>query len=81
MGRKGRDAEWASARIAALRRQPGALFFILHAPQDEFDYIDSTAVSQIAAALNVSRAEVATGRSKTGNGGAFLLRDAARQRH
>ena len=81
MGRKGWDAEWASARIAALRRQPGALFLILQALQAEFGYIDRTAVSPIAAASNVSRAEVAIGRSKTGNGAAFLLREAARQRH
>jgi len=40
------------------RDQPGALLPILHAVQEAFGYIDDAAVSEIAAALNLSRAEV-----------------------
>ncbi len=52
------NAERAAARIEALRDQPGALLPILHALQEEFGYIDRAAVPLIAAALNLSRAEV-----------------------
>jgi formate dehydrogenase subunit gamma len=52
------DAERATARIDALREQPGALLPILHALQEEFGYVDSAAVPLIADALNLSRAEV-----------------------
>lgn len=58
MARREWDAERADAHIEALRRQPGALLPILHALQGEFGYIDKSAVPQIAAALNLSRAEV-----------------------
>src|SRR5215468_5993746 len=44
--------------IAEHRDQPGALLPILHAVQEEFGYVDDAAVPVIAAALNLSRAEV-----------------------
>jgi len=49
----------AAARAAArLKDQPGALLPILHAVQDELGCIPADAVSAIAEALNLSRAEV-----------------------
>src|SRR5215510_11871696 len=44
--------------IAEHRDRPGALLPILHAVQEAFGYIDDAAVPVIAAALNLSRAEV-----------------------
>ena len=58
MAGKSWDADRAGALIEALRRQRGALLPMLHALQDEFGYIDRAAVPLIAAALNLSRAEV-----------------------
>ncbi len=44
--------------ITALKNQPGALLPILHAIQDALGFIPADAVSDIAKALNLSRAEV-----------------------
>jgi formate dehydrogenase subunit gamma len=44
--------------IAEHRDRPGALLPILHAIQGEFGYVGDAAVPVIAAALNLSRAEV-----------------------
>ncbi len=44
--------------IAALKDKPGALLPILHGIQDELGYIPAETVPDIAAALNLSRAEV-----------------------
>lgn len=44
--------------IAALKNKPGALLPILHGIQDALGYIPSESVPDIAAALNLSRAEV-----------------------
>jgi formate dehydrogenase subunit gamma len=44
--------------IADLQRLPGALLPILHALQEEFGYIEQAAVPLLAAALNLSEAEV-----------------------
>jgi formate dehydrogenase subunit gamma len=44
--------------IASLKDLPGALLPILHAVQDKFGYIPAETVPDIAAALNLSRAEV-----------------------
>jgi formate dehydrogenase subunit gamma len=44
--------------ITTLKHQPGALLPILHGIQDALGYIPSDAVSEIAKALNLSRAEV-----------------------
>lgn len=44
--------------IATLKNQPGALLPILHGIQDALGYIPADAVSEIANALNLSRAEV-----------------------
>lgn len=52
------DADRAQARIRELEHLPGALLPILHALQEEFGYIDPAATPMIAAALNLSRAEV-----------------------
>ena len=52
------NSERALARIQELERLPGALLPILHALQDEFGYIDKSAVPLIADALNLSHAEV-----------------------
>jgi len=52
------DAAIAAARIRELQHLPGALLPILHALQDEFGYVDDSAVPVIAEALNISRAEV-----------------------
>ena len=55
-------AAWSSERakeiIEAHRRLDGAVLPILHALQHEFGYVDQQAVPLIAAALNLSRAEV-----------------------
>jgi len=47
-----------SAIVAAHRARPGALLPLLHAVQDAIGHIPADAVPQIAAALNLSRAEV-----------------------
>jgi len=52
------DAEFALARIRELQHLPGALLPILHALQEEFGYVDETAVPVVAEALNLSHAEV-----------------------
>jgi formate dehydrogenase subunit gamma len=44
--------------ITSLKDLPGALLPILHAVQDKFGYIPAETVPDIAAALNLSRAEV-----------------------
>lgn len=44
--------------ITSLKDLPGALLPILHAVQDKLGYIPAEAVPNIAAALNLSRAEV-----------------------
>jgi formate dehydrogenase subunit gamma len=46
------------AIIAARAQQPGALLPILHALQDRFGHVPQAALAPIAAALNLSRAEV-----------------------
>lgn len=55
-------ASWDEGRAAALiaerRHLPGALLPMLHALQDEFDYIDAAAFPLLAEALNITRAEV-----------------------
>ncbi len=52
------DADLALARIRELQQLPGALLPILHALQEEFGYVDPSAVPVIAGALNISHAEV-----------------------
>jgi formate dehydrogenase subunit gamma len=52
------DAERAHARIKELETLPGALLPILHALQEDFGYVDRSAVPVIADALNISQAEV-----------------------
>src|SRR5947209_1387126 len=52
------DADTALERIQELQHLPGALLPILHALQEEFGYVDKTAVPLIADALNISHAEV-----------------------
>ncbi|KEA63786.1 NAD-dependent formate dehydrogenase gamma subunit [Marinobacterium lacunae] len=56
------SASWeptvAQAIIDELKSKPGALLPILHAIQDRFTYIPDDAVSLIAPALKLSRAEV-----------------------
>jgi formate dehydrogenase subunit gamma len=53
---------WSAARAAEViernRHGEGALLPLLHALQDVFGYIPDDAVKQVAAALNLSRAEV-----------------------
>lgn len=44
--------------LHARRHMPGALLPILHGIQDALGYIPSDAVAQVAASLNLSRAEV-----------------------
>ncbi len=44
--------------LAAWRDRPGALLPVLHAVQDALGHIPAAAVPEIAAALNLSRAEV-----------------------
>lgn len=50
--------EQIAAIIAAQQHRPGALLPILHDIQDALGYIPPESVAQIAAALNLSRAEV-----------------------
>ncbi|MEQ1883862.1 MAG: formate dehydrogenase subunit gamma [Bryobacteraceae bacterium] len=52
------NPERALSIIEGLVHLPGALLPILHALQDEFGYIDETAVPPVAKALNLSKAEV-----------------------
>ena len=56
------EDSYALGRVAELAGQfsdrPGALLPLLHAIQDELGFIDDSAVPIIAAALNISRAEV-----------------------
>jgi formate dehydrogenase subunit gamma len=52
------NAEEADEIIAQHRDRPGALLPLLHALQDAFGYVDAAAIPAIAAALNISRAEV-----------------------
>ncbi|MBR9885434.1 MAG: formate dehydrogenase subunit gamma [Oceanospirillales bacterium] len=56
------SASWeptvAQAIIDELKSKPGALLPILHAIQDRFTYIPEDAISLIAPALKLSRAEV-----------------------
>src|SRR6185312_8533253 len=52
------DASVALSRIQELKHLPGALLPILHALQEEFGYVDDSAVPAIADALNLSHAEV-----------------------
>jgi len=54
----GWDADLAQAIIEARKALPGATLPILHALQDHFGYVDRAAVPAIAAALNLSKAEV-----------------------
>jgi formate dehydrogenase subunit gamma len=55
---QGWDADRAIGRIRELERLPGALLPILHALQEEFGYVDRSAIPLIAEALNISHAEV-----------------------
>jgi formate dehydrogenase subunit gamma len=52
------DIDRALARIGEFAHLPGALLPILHALQDEFGYIDKSAIAPVAEALNISHAEV-----------------------
>lgn len=52
------DQDQAQSIIAGFAHLEGATLPILHALQEEFGYIDATAVPLIADALNLSRAEV-----------------------
>lgn len=52
------DPDRALTRIRALQHLQGALLPILHALQEEFGYVDQSAVPVIAEALNISKAEV-----------------------
>jgi formate dehydrogenase subunit gamma len=52
------DPEKALACIRKLEKVPGALLPILHLLQEEFGYIDETAVPIVADVLNLSIAEV-----------------------
>jgi formate dehydrogenase subunit gamma len=52
------NADTARAIIAEKKAMPGSLLPILHALQAEFGYIDREAEPLVAAALNISRAEV-----------------------
>lgn len=52
------DGTIAQALIAAAADRPGALLPILHALQDIFGHIPEPAIPMVAAALNLSRAEV-----------------------
>jgi formate dehydrogenase subunit gamma len=52
------DLERLGRLIDERRHLPGALLPILHAVQEEFGHVDDEAVPVIAAALNLSRAEV-----------------------
>ena len=52
------DMDRASFIIQELQQLPGALLPILHALQDEFGYVNESAIPLIAEALNISKAEV-----------------------
>jgi formate dehydrogenase subunit gamma len=52
------DADRALSRIQELQHLPGALLPILHSLQEEFGYVDKSAIPVIADALNLSKAEV-----------------------
>jgi formate dehydrogenase subunit gamma len=52
------DAARATEIIAEHARVEGATLVILHALQDAFGYVPEPAIAMIAAALNLSRAEV-----------------------
>jgi formate dehydrogenase subunit gamma len=52
------QSEHASEVIAEHRHRDGAMLPMLHALQDVFGYVPEAAVPMVAAALNVSRAEV-----------------------
>lgn len=54
------QADFAEAvrRLTERHAGPGSLLPLLHAIQEEFGYIDDAAVPHIAAALNLSRADV-----------------------
>ena len=52
------DMDRASFLIQELQQLPGALLPILHALQDEFGYVNESAIPLIAEALNISKAEV-----------------------
>jgi formate dehydrogenase subunit gamma len=52
------DHEQIASIIATQQSRAGALLPILHAIQDEFGFIPPDSVTQIASALNLSRAEV-----------------------
>lgn len=54
----GWDEDKAREIVDRLRALDGAALPILHALQDEFGYVDASAVGLIADALNLSRAEV-----------------------
>jgi formate dehydrogenase subunit gamma len=56
--RKPRMSAALQALIEAHRHQPGALLPLLHAVQEQFGHVPASAVPEIAAALNLSRAEV-----------------------
>jgi len=51
-------SEHASEVIAEHRQRDGAMLPMLHALQDVFGYVPEAAVPMVAAALNLSRAEV-----------------------
>ena len=51
-------SEHASEVIAEHRHRDGAMLPILHALQEVFGYVPDAAVPMVAAALNLSRAEV-----------------------
>jgi formate dehydrogenase subunit gamma len=48
----------AEERIRELEHLPGALLPMLHALQEEFGYIDESAVPMLSRVLNISQAEV-----------------------
>ena len=52
------DADRAASLIQERKHLPGALLPILHAMQEEFGYVDRSAVPWMAEALNISKAEV-----------------------
>jgi formate dehydrogenase subunit gamma len=52
------DTKLAHALIDRWRPTPGAALPILHELQNEFGYIDNSAVGLVAEALNISKAEV-----------------------
>ena len=52
------DRERVKALVALHRDRPGALLPLLHAVQDEIGHIPAASVGDIAAGLNLSRAEV-----------------------